>query len=71
MPLRFPEPGDLFEGRYLIEAQAGRGGYARIYRAVQQQLERDVALKILKPQPHESLDDGRRDAFESQVVQRF
>lgn len=71
MASRFPEPGELFEGQYLIESQAGRGGFARIYRAVQQQLERDVALKILKPNPHEDLDAHHQEAFESQVVQRF
>ena len=71
MAPRFPEPGEIFERQYRIEAKAGRGGFARIYRAVQQQLERDVALKILKPKPHDDLDPHHRDEFQSQVVQRF
>src|SRR5512135_1661502 len=36
-------------GRYTIHAELGRGGFATVYRATDTTLERDVALKILKP----------------------
>jgi hypothetical protein len=36
-------------GRYTIHAELGRGGFATVYRATDTILERDVALKILKP----------------------
>ena len=37
-------------GRYQIEAEIGRGGMARVYRAVDTSLRRQVALKVLAPQ---------------------
>jgi len=37
-------------GRYQIEAEIGRGGMARVYRAVDTILQRQVALKVLSPQ---------------------
>jgi hypothetical protein len=36
-------------GRYTIHAELGRGGFATVYRATDTVLERDVALKVLKP----------------------
>jgi hypothetical protein len=36
-------------GRYTIHAELGKGGFATVYRATDTALERDVALKILKP----------------------
>ena len=49
-----PEPGDLFEGKYLIEDEIGSGGFAAVYRAVDQATERVVAIKILVPLEHET-----------------
>ena len=42
-------PGRLFAG-YRIEAVAGRGGMGVVYRAVQEGLERPVALKLIAPE---------------------
>jgi hypothetical protein len=36
-------------GRYTIHTELGRGGFATVYRATDTMLDRDVALKILKP----------------------
>ena len=36
-------------GRYTIHAELGKGGFATVYRATDTMLDRDVALKILKP----------------------
>jgi eukaryotic-like serine/threonine-protein kinase len=36
-------------GRYRIHAELGKGGFATVYRATGTALERDVALKVLKP----------------------
>lgn len=45
----FPRVGDLFLGRYRVEAVLGAGGFARVYRAAQQDLERQVAIKVMRP----------------------
>jgi serine/threonine protein kinase len=36
-------------GRYIIEEQLGEGSFAYVYRALDPELERHVALKVLKP----------------------
>lgn len=39
--------GEIFDDRYLVKEELGRGGYAIVYRATQLDLERDVAIKSL------------------------
>ncbi len=36
-------------GRYTLHAELGKGGFATVYRAADSTLEREVALKVLKP----------------------
>ena len=42
--------GRLISGRYRMIAPLGEGGMATIWRAVDQQLDREVAVKLLRPQ---------------------
>jgi serine/threonine-protein kinase len=42
-----PGPGDLFEGRYQIEALIGEGGFGAVHAARDTALDRDVALKLV------------------------
>jgi len=41
------EPGAIVGGRYRIEAHLGQGGFAQVYRAVDQAIDRAVAVKVL------------------------
>lgn len=54
-------PGDLLAGRYRILARIGTGGMATIYRALDESLERPVAVKVL----HTHLAD------EPELLERF
>jgi serine/threonine protein kinase len=60
-PQRDPMIGRLFAGRFQIEARVGSGGMGNIYRAVQVEMKRPVALKVLHP----DLSD------DAEVVARF
>src|SRR5919106_5432815 len=42
--------GRLISGRYRFIAPLGDGGMATIWRAIDQQLDREVAVKLLRPQ---------------------
>ena len=46
-----PDPmlGRRLSDRYRIDALVARGGMARVYRARDERLDRDVAIKVLAP----------------------
>lgn len=52
-------PGDVVAGRYRIEAMVGVGGMGVVYRALDEELRVEVALKLLRPE-----FAARPDAFE-------
>ncbi len=51
-------------GRYEVLSRLGQGGVARVYRAVQQPLGREVALKLVRP----DMDAKHRKEFESRFL---
>lgn len=57
--------GDLVAGRYRVMSEIGRGGYAIVYKALDTQEDRTVALKTIRPiapRPHEVVARFRREA---------
>jgi serine/threonine-protein kinase len=53
--------GTVIDGRYELLAGVGRGGMARVWRATDQRLGRDVAVKLLAA---DSLDERARQRFD-------
>lgn len=47
------KPGQLVDGRYVIEELIGLGGFAHVYKAKHIHIDRWVALKLLSPQQQE------------------
>ena len=42
-------PGDTIRGRWTIDRELGRGGYSIVYLAHDQDLDTEVAVKLLVP----------------------
>lgn len=63
-----PEPGDTWNDRYEITAELGRGGFGRVYRAWDPLLERDVAIKMLRPSDDFTPTDHRRFRRETNIA---
>lgn len=49
----WPKVGDLFAGRYEVQAVLGRGGMGAVYRVLDRELDDEVALKVLMPEAFE------------------
>src|SRR5215510_4978086 len=53
----------LLADRYELQEVVGAGGVARVHRAVDHHLERDVAIKVLDDDQARSADPAGRDRF--------
>ena len=62
------EIGDTLGGRYRLVELLGQGGMATIYRAVDTQLGRDVAVKVLRPEYVRDPDFSSRFRQEAQAA---
>src|SRR5688572_9468291 len=63
-----PDPIDQHLGQYQIIGLIGQGGMATVYRARQESMKRDVALKIIKPSQDDDIDFVKRFEYEVQLV---
>ena len=54
-------PGTLFDGRYLLKEQKGRGSFGEVWLATDQQVGVDFAVKIYVAMNTKGLDDFRKE----------
>ena len=63
--------GSLLDGRYRIRGRVARGGMATVYTAVDERLERTVAIKIIHPGQVRDLDFVERFTDEAKTIARL
>jgi serine/threonine protein kinase/Tfp pilus assembly protein PilF len=61
IPIKELEIGSLFAGRYQITEELGKGGMGRVYKALDKEINEEVAIKLLKPEI----------AFDESTIVRF
>ena len=60
------QAGADFGPRYHIEAQIGEGGMGTVYKALDKELDRDVALKLIRPEM--TSDEGVMQRFKQELL---
>ena len=63
--------GRLVSGRYRIEAVVGTGGMAVVYRALDLETERVVAIKVLRPEYETDMEFVRRFSREAEAAAKM
>lgn len=66
-----PLIGRVVDNRYVIERRVARGGMATVYQAIDQRLERPVAMKIMHPHLAEDEEFTRRFIQEARQAARL
>lgn len=69
--MRRPTVSGAVANRYAVSAQIGRGGMATVWRAHDTVLERDVALKRLRPSLMDDAESAERFRREAETVARL
>jgi formylglycine-generating enzyme required for sulfatase activity len=64
-------PGEVFDGRYALLRRLGKGGMGTVYRAMDQHVENDVAIKVLHPHVAQNPEYVRSLAREVQLAQQL
>jgi len=62
------QEGDIFAGRYRIEGLIGQGGFGVVYKAIQLDLDRPVALKLLHRGGVDERSRTERIVREAQII---
>jgi tetratricopeptide (TPR) repeat protein len=60
-PIEELTTGSVFAGRYKIITELGRGGMGKVYRAIDQKIDEEIAIKLIKPEI----------AADKQTIERF
>ena len=63
--------GRLISGRYRIEAVVGTGGMAVVYRALDEQENQTVAIKVLRPEYESDMEFVRRFSREAEAAAKM
>ncbi len=71
VPVSDPLVGRLLDGRYAVRSRIARGGMATVYLAVDQRLDRDVAVKVMHAALSADEDFVRRFIREARSVARL
>jgi serine/threonine protein kinase len=66
-----PREGDVLDGRFRIDGLIGHGGFGAVYAATQLNLQRTVALKVLRPDLIATDESRTRFRREAEMVQRL
>ncbi|HYN95852.1 MAG TPA: Stk1 family PASTA domain-containing Ser/Thr kinase [Pilimelia sp.] len=66
-----PLLGSLIDGRYRVRGRVARGGMATVYTAVDERLERTVALKIIHPSQADNAHFVERFTDEAKTIARL
>ena len=63
--------GRILDGRYEIQSMIGEGGMAVVYKATDHRLNREVAVKIMRPEMAEDEEFRRRFLTEAHAVAKL
>jgi tRNA A-37 threonylcarbamoyl transferase component Bud32 len=66
-----PQPGTLLDDRYRVVARLGEGATSVVLLARHERLDRDVALKVLRPEALATTNGPERFAREARVIARI
>ena len=61
VPIEELTTGSIFADRYKIVTELGRGGMGKVYRAIDQKIDEEIAIKLIKPEI----------AADKQTIERF
>jgi serine/threonine-protein kinase len=65
------EPGDVLGGRYQLVERVGAGGAGEVWRALDESLDRTVAVKVLRPELAQDQGTIRRFSTEARIMARL
>ena len=63
--------GTIIAGKFTVTERLGRGGYGSVYRATQSLVDREIAVKVLKPEYNSNEEAIRRFFVEAKSISRL